>query len=175
VDLTHPLGVAAGQIVVHGDDMDAPAGEAVEIAGQGGDQRLALAGAHLGDAAAVQHDAAHHLHVVVSLAQGALGRLPDGGEGLGEQVVQGLAILQALAVVAGLGPELGVGEPDQLGLDGADLLHQGHDALDDAIVVGAKELLEGICHRGRGALQGGAVAECKEAPDAQLAQTRICT
>ena len=50
VDLPHPFGVAAGEVVVDRDDVDALAGERVEIDGQGGDQRLAFAGLHLGDA-----------------------------------------------------------------------------------------------------------------------------
>ena len=49
VEAAHPLRVAAGQVVVDGDDVDALAGERVEVGGQGGDQRLALAGLHLGD------------------------------------------------------------------------------------------------------------------------------
>ena len=51
VDLAHPLGVALGQVVVDGDDVDALAGERVEIDRQGRDQRLAFAGVHFGDLA----------------------------------------------------------------------------------------------------------------------------
>jgi hypothetical protein len=40
VDLTHPLGVASGQVVVYGDDVDALAGEGVEVNGHGGGERL---------------------------------------------------------------------------------------------------------------------------------------
>ena len=54
VDLSHPLGVAAGEIIVDGDDVHAFAGERVQIDRQGGDERLAFAGAHLGDGALVQ-------------------------------------------------------------------------------------------------------------------------
>ena len=50
VDLAHPARVAAGEIVVDGDDMDALAGQRVEVDGKGGDQRLAFAGLHFGDA-----------------------------------------------------------------------------------------------------------------------------
>jgi hypothetical protein len=81
VDAPHPFGVAAGEVVVDGDDMHALAGERVEIAGERGDQRLAFAGAHLGDRAFVQHHAADELHVEMALAERALGRLAHGGEG----------------------------------------------------------------------------------------------
>jgi len=50
VELAHALGIAAGEVVVHRDDVDAAPGEGVEVDGEGGDEGLALAGRHLGDA-----------------------------------------------------------------------------------------------------------------------------
>ncbi len=50
VDLAHPLAVALGQVVVDRDDVDAPARQRVEVGGEGGYQRFALTGLHLGDA-----------------------------------------------------------------------------------------------------------------------------
>ena len=91
VDPAHPLGVAGGEVVVDGDDVDAQARQGVEVDRQGRHQGLALAGAHLGDAALVQHHAADELHVEVALAEHALGRLAHGGEGGHEDVVEGLA------------------------------------------------------------------------------------
>ncbi len=61
----HPLGVALGEVVVDGDDVDTLAGQGVEIDGQGGHEGLTLTGGHLGDFAAVEHHAADELHVVV--------------------------------------------------------------------------------------------------------------
>ena len=92
VDPAHPLGVAAGQVVVDGDDVDALAGERVEIGGQRGDERLAFAGLHLGDLAAVQHHAADELHVEVPHVQHAASGLADDREGLRQQVVERLAL-----------------------------------------------------------------------------------
>ena len=106
VDLAHPFGVALGQVVVHRDDVDALAFERVEIDRQGGDQRLAFAGLHLGDLALVQDHAAHELDVEMALAERALGRLAHRGEGLDQQVVEGLALGQALAELGGLGAQL---------------------------------------------------------------------
>ena len=91
VDLAHPLGVAAGEVVVDRHDVHALAGERVEIDRQGRDQGLAFTGPHLGDGALVQHHAADELHVEMALAEGALGRLADRGEGRHQDVVQGLA------------------------------------------------------------------------------------
>ena len=89
VDLAHPLGVALGEVVVDGDDVDAVAGERVEIAGKRGDEGLAFAGLHLGDLAGVEDHAADELHIEVAHADGALAGLADDGEGLGEDVVEG--------------------------------------------------------------------------------------
>ena len=81
VDLAHPFGVAAGEVVVDRDDVHALAGKRVEIDRQRRHQRLAFTGPHLGDGALVQHHAADELHVEMALAEGALGRLAHGGEG----------------------------------------------------------------------------------------------
>ena len=51
VDAAHPLGVALGQVVVDGDEVDPGATEGVEVGRHRRHQRLALAGLHLGDGA----------------------------------------------------------------------------------------------------------------------------
>ena len=105
IDLPHPFGVAPGQVVVHGDDMDAIAGQGIQVDGQGGDQRLALASLHLGDLAVVQHHAAHQLNVEMPLAQRAPGCLAHRREGFRLQVVQGGATGQPLAEFGSLGAQ----------------------------------------------------------------------
>ena len=92
----HPLGVALGQVVVDRDDVHALAGQRVEVGGEHAGERLALTGPHLGDVAQVQRGAAHDLHVEVPLAERAPGRLADRGERLGQQVVERLAVGEAL-------------------------------------------------------------------------------
>ena len=89
VDFAHPLGVAFGEVVVDGDDVDAAAGEGIEIAGQGGDEGFAFAGLHLGDLSGVEDDATDELNVEVAHADGALAGFADDGEGFGEDVVEG--------------------------------------------------------------------------------------
>ena len=124
VDLAHPLGVAAGEVVVDGDDVDALAGERVEIDRQRRDQRLAFAGLHLGDGAFVQHHAADELHVEMALAQRALGRLAHGGEGREQDVVERLARRELARGIAGCGPAAPRRESAELRLqsvDGRDL------------------------------------------------------
>ncbi len=115
VDAAHEVGLVFGEVVVHGDDVDALAGEGVEVGRSGGHQGLAFTGLHFGDVAQVQGGAAHELDVEVAHAEGTGGGFADGREGLGQQIVQLLAVLVAFAQTVGFFTELGVRE----GLEGA--------------------------------------------------------
>ena len=86
--------------------MDAFALERIQIGGERGDQRLAFAGLHLGDGAAVQHRAADQLHVEMPHVEHAAAGLADDGEGLGHQVVERLALREPLAEFCRLGAKL---------------------------------------------------------------------
>ena len=93
--LAHPFRVAAGEVVVDGDDVHALAGEGVEVGGQRGDERLALARLHLGDAALVQADAADDLYMIVFEFEYPPCGLAHDGEGVVQDVVQRLALCEA--------------------------------------------------------------------------------
>ncbi len=95
VDLTHPIRVAPGEVVVDRDDVRALAGQGVQIDGQRGDQRLALAGPHLGDLALVQDHAADELDVVVPHSRARAGGLADHREGRDQEVVEESCPLRA--------------------------------------------------------------------------------
>ncbi len=120
VDLAHPAGVTAGKIVVNGDDMDAAAGEGVEVDRERGYQRLAFTGFHLGDAALVENHAADQLDVEMALPQGALGGLPDGGKSLNQQIIEFTAIGHLLAEHGGAGAQFVVAQLHQIGFQGVD-------------------------------------------------------
>ena len=157
MELAHPVGVERGEIVVHGDEVHAPAGERVEVRRQRGDERLALAGLHLGDPAEVQRRAAHELDVEVTLAEHPAGPLAHGREGRREQVVQEVdhelfAVLGVPALgpgpvdlgaeLVGAGPELVVAEPLDLGLERVDLGNDRLDRLEAAALTGVEDLRE---------------------------------
>ena len=158
VDLAHPFGVALGEVVVDGDDVDAAAGEGIEIAGERGDEGLAFAGLHLGDLAGVEDHAADQLDVEVAHADGALAGFADDGEGFGQDGVEGglfggdalvgvlwgvgmfaMAAGDALAELGGLVAQLLVGERLDGRLERVDLRDGRHEALDGAFVTGAKD------------------------------------
>ncbi len=141
-DRPHPLRVASGEVVVDRHDVDAAPRERVEDRGERCHEGLALAGAHLGDLALVEHRATDELDVEMAHAERALHRLAGHREDLGEHVVERLlqplvlalaaslrqlaAALQVLVVALVLGRLLRDGERTDLV---ADLGHLGTDLL----------------------------------------------
>ena len=140
VDLAHPVGVAAGEVVVDGDDVDALAGQRVEIDRERRDQRLAFAGLHLGDVAFMQHHAADQLDVEMALAERALGRLAHGGEGRNQDVVERLAVGELLAEFGGARFQRVIRQRRDLRLQGVDGVDPGLISLDPPVVGGAEKL-----------------------------------
>ena len=90
----------------------------------------------------MQGHATHELHVVVTLTQHASGAFAHDGVRLDQQIVQGLALGDALAEYVGLGPQLGVGESGHLSrefVDGSDEFGELTTAL---AFTGLENLLE---------------------------------
>ncbi len=149
-NLPHPFGVALGQIVVHGDDMDTLASQRVQIGGERRDEGLAFAGLHFGDVAVVEHHAADELHIVVALAQCALRGLADDGEGFGQEFVQRRAVGEARAEFGRLAPQRVVAERGHFRFEDVDRLDAGLVSLDPSVVGRAEKTLgEGAqaCHQ----------------------------
>ena len=82
--------------------MYAAARQSVEVGRERGHQGLAFTGLHFGDPAEVQRGTAHHLDVVVALADGSATRLTNHREGLDQEIVERLATLEALTEFGGL-------------------------------------------------------------------------
>ena len=116
VDAAHPLRVALRKVIVDGNDVHALARDGVEIAGERGDKRLALAGLHLGNGPLVQGDAADNLNIEVAQARDATRGLPHRGKCLRKQVIKRLASLIALAEELCLASELLIRHGFELGL-----------------------------------------------------------
>ena len=149
VDAPHPLRVAAGQVVVDRDDVDALAGQRVQVDRQRGDQRLPLAGLHLGDAAAVEHHAADELHVEVPHPEHALARLAADGERLGEEIVQRLPFVEPAAKLGRHLAQVGVRLGLHRRLELVDPLDDWAHPLDDPGVLGSEYLLGDEADHGR--------------------------
>ena len=71
----------------------------------------------------MQHHAADQLHIEMALAQGALGRLADGGERFRDQIIERRAGLDAGAESLGAGAQGLVGQSCHLRLQRVDLGH----------------------------------------------------
>ena len=142
MDVAHPLGVALGQVVVDGDDVHALAAETVEVARHRGNERLALTGPHLGDHPAVERSGADDLDIEVTLSQHPLGGLADHRIGLGLDVVEGLACLQPVAELIGLGPQLSVGERLDRRFEGVDGLDEDLELFEFLALTDVEDLLE---------------------------------
>jgi len=140
VDLTHPVRVAAGQVIVDGDDVDALALQRVEIDRQGGHQRLALAGLHLGDAAAMEDHATHELDVERAHMDRAPGGLAGHGEGRNQEIIRGGSGRDLVLEFNGLGPQPGVRESLDLRLHLVDRRHARQQLLDFPLMLAAKYL-----------------------------------
>ena len=136
VDAAHPLRVAAGEVVVDGDDVHALAGERVQVRRQRRDERLAFARLHLGDLAVVQHHAADQLDVEVPHVQHAAAGFADDGEGLGQQVVERLAVGEALRGTRRSSPRSCSSESAWIGgFEGVDCGDERAQALELALVL----------------------------------------
>ena len=144
VDAPHPVGVALREVVVDGDDVDALAGQRVEVRRERGDQRLALAGAHFGDLAVVQRDAADQLHVEVPHLQRPLAGLADHGERLGQDRVEGLAVGDPRLELVGLGPQRLVRQRGHRGLESVDRLDGVRVLLEQPLVATAEDAREDV-------------------------------
>ena len=83
IDLAHPCSVTAGEVIVHGHHMNAPAGERVQVDGQYGHEGFTLTGFHFRDIALMQENATHELNIERAQTQGAEGRLAGGGKCFG--------------------------------------------------------------------------------------------
>jgi len=140
VEAAHPLGVATGQVVVHGDHVHALARQGVQVHRQGSGQRLALARAHFGHFAVVQRDAAEHLHVEVAHLHDALAGFAHHSKGFDQQIVERGTIGNAALELVGLGAQIGVAEALQRGLQGVDALHRLAVLLEQAVVAAAEKL-----------------------------------
>ncbi|MBV6418132.1 MAG: hypothetical protein CMLOHMNK_02925 [Steroidobacteraceae bacterium] len=142
----HPVRVALREVLVDGDDMHALARQRIEVRRQRRDQRLALAGAHLGDLAFVQHEAADQLHVEVAHLQRAPRGLAHDGEGFDREVVELRALLQPRTELVRLGPQRVVRERLDRGLERGRSAHGTGVVLDEAVVAAAEDAREQCEH-----------------------------
>ena len=141
MDLAHPLGVAPGEVVVDRDDVDALAGERVEITGQGRDERLTFTRSHLGDSPRVQHHAADQLDVVVTHLERPHRGFAHRRKRIAEDVVERRAVVELLLELARDRAELGVALRFHRVAQLIDPVDVGLEFLQLALVLAAEDFL----------------------------------
>ena len=88
VNRRHPIGIAFRKVVVNRDYMHTVTRERIEISWQSCHKGFAFTGAHFGNAAFVQGDAANQLNIIMPHALGAFRCFPNCCEGLRQQRVK---------------------------------------------------------------------------------------
>jgi hypothetical protein len=88
----------------------------------------------------VEDGAADDLDVEMPHAGRPAGSLADDGEGLGKEIVQGRPLGQLLPELGRFGPQLGVGERLDAGLEFVDGGNDRQDPLEGAVVIVAEQL-----------------------------------
>ena len=84
----HPLRVAAGEIVVHGDHVDAATGQSIERRSKGPDKCLPFARLHLRDLSLMECNRTEDLLVIWAHAKRSARGLARGGECFGRSLVE---------------------------------------------------------------------------------------
>ena len=135
---SHPLHIAAGQVVVHRDDVNALALDRIEVRRQRSDERLTFARHHFRDVAFVQDHAAEHLHIVMPQAQETTSTLATNRERFDENILQRFASFQPAAKVDSLVAQLFVGHRLILRLKRTNRVDLGLQSLEESRVGGAK-------------------------------------
>ena len=90
--------------------MHAVARQGIQVSGQGRYQRFTFTGAHLGDFALVQHNAADHLDIKMAHTKTAHTGFAHGSEGFWQQIIEAGTTGQATSELIGLGAQCGVVE-----------------------------------------------------------------
>ena len=122
--------------------MHALAGQTVEVCGQGSDKSLTFTGLHLGDTSLMQNDAAYDLYGEVLHAEHPPRCLAAYRESVGQDIVGGLAVLQAVLQYISLGFQLLFAHGGVLALQSEHLIAYRADALELARRIIAEQRFE---------------------------------
>ena len=143
VDFSHPLGVTLGQVVVYRDDLDPLALQGIEVGRKGGHERLSFTGLHLGNPALMEDNATDQLDPEGLHADGSLCCLPDRRKGLGQEVIQRLALCQPLLEFRSLRRQFLVRKLLHIGPHRLNLVHNRGNPLQLVLTVRPEQL----CHQ----------------------------
>ena len=152
IEAAHPLGIAIGKIVIHGDYVHALARQRIEVHRQRSGQGFALTRAHFRNLAMVQCHAPKHLHIEVAHFHDALGTLTHHSKGFGEDRIKRLALGYAILELLGFGAQRVVRKLLIFGLHAVDASNHFAVLLEKPVISAAENFGEEIgCHANRSA------------------------
>ena len=141
VDAAHDVRLVLRQVVVHRHNVHALAGQRAQVRGHRGDQGLTFTGLHFRDLALVQRDATHDLDVEGTHAQDSPRGLTDRRERLHQDVIQGLALFEAILELLGLSLQLLVRQSLKILLQGINLRRKPIQLAQHTPFASAKDLV----------------------------------
>ena len=148
VKLAHPLGITAGQVIVHRHHVHAFAGKRIQVDRGGCHQGFTFTGLHFGDSALVQGHAPDELDIVVAHAHHPAAGLPHRSKDFRQQAVQRFAFIKPTPELSGLALQLGVRQCAKLFLKFIDARDNFSHPLDFSGVLTAEHLGCKLCeHR----------------------------
>ena len=109
MNLTHPLGITLCQIIVNCYNVDTSAFQGIQICRKSGNQSLTFAGSHLCDTSLVKDNSTDKLYLIVFHPQYTFGSFTNGCKCFRKEIIQRLALFQALLVLSCLIPQLFIG------------------------------------------------------------------
>ena len=142
--LAHPFGVAFGEIVVDGHDMNAFTRQRVQIGRESRDKGFTLTRFHFRNIALMQEDATHQLHIKGPQTQGPFRGFAAIGESLGQQVIQRCTTRYFFAKFIGFGDDPLIREGLELRLESIDPLHKWIGCFYLAVIWRPKDLFRNI-------------------------------
>jgi hypothetical protein len=140
IDLSHPFAVAAGQVVIHRDQMHSPSRQRIEIDRHRGNEGLAFTRFHLGDSSLVQHDPTDDLDVEGAHPESPNRCFSRHGKGFRKKIFKGFPVVQPLSEFPGLGLKLMVAQFLNRRFKIIDLIHIRHNAFEVSLILTAKNL-----------------------------------
>ena len=142
-NISHPLTVTQGEVIVDRDELAVFAGNGVEVQGQRGNEGLTFTGRHFCDLALMERNTADQLHIEgdhvpfqlmpadgESLSAQSAAGIFDRGECLGQHGIQGFPVGSTLLELCCLGDQLFIREALVRNFQLVDLFDQRHHALD---------------------------------------------
>ena len=106
VNAAHVLAVAAGKVIVNGNNMYAFAGKGIQISRQGCNKGFAFACTHFGNFAAVQNNAAYKLYIKMAHAGNTARSFAHNGKCFRQDIIKRFSFGKAQFKLAGFGSKI---------------------------------------------------------------------